>query len=147
MSELLTEGPEFSELLVKHLENTLNGHTWDYFETTQNGDNVVGGVVFNLRVGLHMKRPIKAILAMGCFIKIKPFGVRDAYDRDHLKDIDPKRPDLCLYNNGRFWHPEGTTQKPTPYDWSILDAAVTVNQITEGKANHPLTAYKFGKLP
>lgn len=102
--------------------------TWEQFEANKLGELVVAGYTFRMRVGLHLQRPVQAIIGASQFIKIRSAGNCEGM---RLKVLDPDDPSVCLYSG--YWHPYGSLpQKPkaSKYDSLIMDWAPYVNRIT-----------------
>ena len=131
--ELITDPAAYNDWLRE-----ISGHVhWDEFSKVNNGTIELEGIPFKLRVGLHLKRPMRAIIAMGQFVRVKAASEFIGYQ---LKKLTPEAPDTCMYTDVNTstmmtscWSPgglvEAPTQEPTLYDSLILDYAVQVNQM------------------
>ena len=114
--------------------------TWEMFEAQKDGNLRIGGYIFSMRVGLHLKRPTQAIMGAGQFIKMRSAG--NATGRT-LKVLDPTMPDRCIYGRGMglgelinpkdcCWHPDGylpTKPKLEKRDTTIFDASRFFNNL------------------
>lgn len=135
MSALITEGPEF----VKYLDDLLGAVSYPSFETVKSGNISVGGILFQMRLGLHLKRPIQAIMACNQFIRMRRItniGLSEHEVVSQIKqDLDATNPDNCWFpyqralNPSRSWHP-CWVDKPQQQDSIILDNAALINHIT-----------------
>ena len=133
MTALITRGPE----VVEYLQKVLGAFPWPAFEGIQTGNMTISGVEYKLRLGLHMKQPRKAIVALGYFVKMGPAPATLKSHAANFNDIDPNDPDSCLFNSGRWWHPLWSTyygEKPDAKpDWIILNNAHIFNSIGRKK--------------
>ena len=131
MIGLITRGPE----VVEYLQKMLGAFPWPAFEAIQTGNMSIEGVDYKLRLGLHMKQPRQAIVALGYFVKMKP--APDPIKANIVTDLDPNDPDKCLFNDGRWWHPNWSRhygEKPDAKpDWIILNNAHIFNSIGRKK--------------
>lgn len=92
------------------LADLINDISWDEFRQTDEGNIWVHAptlfdetlVKFSYRVGLHLKRPMEAIMAQGLFIRMR--GTKD-YDAFELSRLDPENPDTCYYSNQPYYNP------------------------------------------
>ena len=83
------------------LEKLLSKHTYDEFEKQPSGDLLIGGVLFSMRVGLFMGRPMQAIQADGQFVRMRPAPKRlIPFTKFEFKVLDCKDRDACLYGLG-----------------------------------------------
>jgi hypothetical protein len=134
MSQLITDPAEFNDWLRE-----ISSHVpWDAFSVRNNGTIELQGIPFKLRVGLHMKRPMRAIIAVNQFIRVKAAPEFKDYQ---LKKLTPEAPDTCMYTDlstsriGVFacWSPGGLVEAPEErsefQDSLILDYASTVNKM------------------
>src|SRR5271170_6264375 len=92
--------PDMGKIL--DLTGLIEGLDWEDFEKSSTGDVFVRKmptkdmVRFSLRVGLHMGRPSKAILAMQQFVRITVAQEYEPY-KQWLHKLDPNYQDGCTY--------------------------------------------------
>jgi len=80
-----------------YLSEVLGDAPWTHFEQFIIGIAVFGGIEFKMRIGLHMKRPTQAVMALGQFVKLRR---ANEYGRFKLKNLTPEAPDTCVYFHG-----------------------------------------------
>jgi hypothetical protein len=95
------------------LEKMIEPLDWDDFQAIPDGNihywnERTGTVCFYYRVGLHMKRPMEAIMAKGQFIRFRPAPDLANF---HLERLDPDNVNNCLYDHR--WQPKTSTQYAT----------------------------------
>ncbi len=123
-SELLI-GPgvtlEYCQMLAEEVP-------FERFEETFSGDIGIGDTIFKMRIGLHMQRPMQAIIAHRQFIKMRP---ETRFNERRLLTLDALSPDTCLYN--KSWSPDPlyTQGQMNERDTIIFDYAPTVNALLE----------------
>lgn len=85
------------------LADLINDISWDDFRRTEAGDIWVhipslfdkGGLIkFCYRVGLHLKRPMEAIIAKDQFVRMRSSKEFETFE---LCRLDAERPDDCFY--------------------------------------------------
>ena len=94
------------------------GMTWAHFESNNRGEiplRLKGfreTILIRMRVGLHMGKPMQALIADDQFIKMRSVPEYEGYS---LNKLEPEWPDKCLYikdkgiwptKNEKFWKPE-----------------------------------------
>jgi hypothetical protein len=101
--------PETSdELISDYLTDLLGTLSFPSFEATENGEIILLGTRFYMRIGKFLGQPSQAIIAKQQFVKMQHVT---GYDKKLLKVIDPKCPDESLYEIGlgptarRTWRP------------------------------------------
>lgn len=82
---------------VEELEALIKDYRWEHFEADPLGQIQVGNKLFCMRVGIHMDRPVQAIIADGQFVRMRS---ADFYKDKQLQKIDPERLAECLYVEG-----------------------------------------------
>lgn len=85
--------------LIPTLEKALGERTFIDFEQITKGEMQLhaggfGRTTFKMRVGLHLGRPTQAIIAQGCFVRMRAATEYADYE---LKVLDANNPDVCLY--------------------------------------------------
>lgn len=83
----MTQPVEALEALIKDLR-------WEHFEANDLGQIEVGGKLFCMRIGIHMNRPVQAIICDGQFVRMRS---ADFYGNKILLKIDPERLSESLY--------------------------------------------------
>lgn len=130
-------------------------HLWHLFETEIDGEAQVDEDLYWMRVGLHLNRPMQAIMTMGKFLKMKPASKWENGSW-RLKVLDPKRgPDNCMYeyydhstkDNNRLlstWKPQYVPMynpnqfaylQPHPYQQGTLMGIGAAPTLTSGGIN------------
>ncbi|RPI87192.1 MAG: hypothetical protein EHM40_23145 [Chloroflexi bacterium] len=84
-------------LPVEGLEALIKDLRWEHFEADPLGQIQVDGKLFCMRVGLHMDRPVQAIVCDGQFVRIRS---AEFYQDKQLLKIDPERLAESLYMEG-----------------------------------------------
>lgn len=136
---LITDAAELGDYLREVIAHV----PWEDFSKINNGTIRVENIDFKLRVGLHMKRPMRAIIAIGQFVRVKAAPEFAEYP---LKLLTPDAPDTCLYLTHErhrlfyCWSPGGVveepdTEPPNLYDSLILDYAAQVHQMMARSKN------------
>jgi len=104
--------------------------TWAHFESTARGEIPLHfkgfreRILIRMRVGLHMGKPMQALIADDKFIRMR---AAPEYENYKLLKLDPLFPDKCLYSDNRVWVSKGH-KFWKPYlksDWSIYGSMVT----------------------
>ena len=81
-------------LPVDELEALIKDLRWEHFEADPLGQIQVGNKLFCMRVGIHMSRPVQAIVCEGQFVRMRS---AEFYEDRKLHKIDPERLAECLY--------------------------------------------------
>ena len=81
-------------LPVNELEALIKDLRWEHFEADHLGQIQVGNKLFCMRVGIHMSRPVQAIVCEGQFVRMRS---AEFYEDRRLHKIDPERLAECLY--------------------------------------------------
>jgi len=90
-------------LPVEELEALIKDLRWEHFEADPLGQIQVGNKLFCMRIGIHMNRPVQAIIADGQFVRMRS---AEFYDDKKLHKIDPDRLAECLYMDAQqqaYW--------------------------------------------
>jgi len=89
-------------LQVEELEALIKDLRWEHFEADPMGQIQVKGKLFCMRVGLHMDRPVQAIICDGQFVRIRS---AEYYQDKKLHKLDPERLAESVYMEavGQGW--------------------------------------------
>ena len=96
MTKKIETGPT---VMLDYLERVLGSTSFEDFEKVFSGELTIGGVKFFMRVGLYMNRPVQAIMALGIYVKLRPYNPYNiANDSlEELYPLDPLNPSKNMY--------------------------------------------------
>jgi hypothetical protein len=102
--------------------------TWAHFESTIRGEIPLHfkgfreRILIKMRVGLHMGKPMQALIADDQFIRMR---AAPEYADCKLTKLDPLFPDKCLYIDNRVFTSKGHKFWKPYKNWNLSDIVNT----------------------